>query len=387
MSRLPEDAAHVAWLAGCVNGPAYLEAVTAFGGAQALFKASEADWRTAGIFTPAQLDRLKKRDLGAAERYVRICEKNGWHVIPCTDEYYPTHLREISDHPAMLYVNGDPETLRNPLTVAIVGAREASLYGRELAARLARSLAYAGVTIVSGGALGVDSAAHGGAIDGGGTTVAVMGCGLGAYYLAENEPLRQKIAEHGCVISEYPPLSRPTKATFPNRNRIISGMSVTTAIVEAGEKSGSLSTARHAIRQGRDLCAVPGDAIVSTYTGSNVLIANGARPVFTALDVAYECIYEYPELIKAEDIFADPRQAERSGSSQRETKLPPAPAPDHLTDKQKAVYSVFGSGELGYDAIAEKSGLNPSELSNILTQLELEGLITPLPGNRYRVCP
>ena len=388
MSASEENRIFDLWLTSCVNGPAYTAVISSFGSAKAFFEANEFDWRTAGIFTSAQLDRLKKRELSLAEKRLKICEENNWRIVTCLDKDFPVHLRGIKDAPSMLYVDGYPEFLSNPLTVAMVGARKASYHGALLASRLAAALAGVGVTIVSGGALGIDTASHDGAIMGGGSTVCVLGCGLGARYLLENESLRKRVAGHGCLVSEYPPFSAPTKATFPNRNRIISGMSVTTVIVEAGERSGSLGTARHALRQGRDLCAVPGDAINSAYTGSNVLIANGARPVFSAADILLECSYEYPELLSPEAVrSAAERSISQNGYPDKEITIPKKPAPSTLSEDQKKVYELFGTEEIGYDELALNSGLNPAKLSQVLVELELEDLIQPLPGNRYAPSP
>ncbi len=381
MSGNYPDSVYQIWLAEALGpGSDYITAVAEFGSARGFFEASEIEWRMLGVFKPAQLARLSKRDLAAAARSARICANNGWHIIAQDSEYYPTHLKNIKDSPALIYANGDPECLKAPICISVVGARDASNYGKEVAFRLAASLVNGGATVVSGGALGIDSAAHEGAISAGGKTVAVMGVGLGAAYLPENEALRNSVSKHGAVISEYLPLARSTRASFPLRNRIISGMSLMTVVIEAGERSGSLGTARHAIAQGRDVGAVPGDAISSAYIGSNVLIANGAKPVFSAADVLSDYVYDYPELI---DLNKLERTLERKSNEEK------APArkrtPDHLTARQKAVYELFGAQPLSYDYLVINSGLDAPGLSLTLTQLELEGLISILPGSRYTI--
>ena len=373
--------AYSIWLAQALGpGSDYLAAVAEFGSAQALFEASEIEWRMFGLFRPAQLERLAKREIDSAARHAQICSNNGWHIITQNSEYYPVHLKNIKDSPALLYVNGDPECLKAPVCISVVGAREASNYGKEVAFRLAASLVKGGATVVSGGALGIDSASHEGAISAGGKTVAVMGCGLGAAYLPENEALRNSVAKHGAVISEYLPLSKPTRASFPMRNRIISGMSLMTVVVEAGEKSGSLGTAKHAIAQGRDVGAVPGDVISSAYVGSNVLIANGAKSIYSAASVLEDYVYTYPELIDFDKLD---RTLERKAAE--EAQPVKKRMPDHLTDRQRAVYGLFGSQPLSYDYLVTNSGLEARELSLTLTELELEGLVSTLPGSRYKV--
>ncbi len=379
MSITHSDEAYKIWLAQALGaGSDYLTAVSEFGSERAFFEASETEWRMLGIFRPAQLERLSKRDIASASKAAQICKNNSWHIVSQCSEYYPPHLKNITNSPALIYVNGDVECLKSKLTVAVVGAREASRYGKEVAYRLAASLVKAGATIVSGGALGIDSASHEGAISAGGKTVAVMGCGLGSSYLPENEALRNSVSKNGAVISEYLPLTSPTRASFPMRNRIISGMSLATVIVEAGEKSGSLGTAKHAMEQGRDVCAVPGDAISSAYIGSNILIANGAKPVFSAADVLSDYIYMYPELINLDKL-------ERTLVSKEKKEPVKQQAPDDMSENQRKVYSLFGSEEISFDSLVINSSMSAAELSVILTELEIEGLITVCPGNRYKI--
>lgn len=379
MSAAYADEAYEIWLAHALGaGSDYTTAVAEFGSARNFFEASETEWRLLGIFKPSQIERLSKRDIARASKAAQICKNNSWHIVTQCSEYYPVHLKNINDSPALLYVNGEQECLSAMLTVSIVGARDASRYGKEVAYRLAASLARAGVTVISGGALGIDSASHEGAISAGGKTVAVMGCGLGAGYLSENEALRNSVAQNGAVISEYYPLSAPSRGSFPMRNRIISGMSLATVIVEAGEKSGSLGTANHAIRQGRDVCAVPGDAISSAYIGSNILIANGAKPVFSAADVLADYAYTYPELIDLNNLERTLAPAANAAPVKQRT-------PDNLNQTQSAVYALFGDEPISYDTLVIKSGLAAPELSVVLTELELEGIITGCPGNRYKI--
>lgn len=381
MSGNYPESVYQIWLAEALGpGSDYITAVAEFESAKGFFEASEIEWRMLGVFRPGQLAKLSKRDLKAAARSVQICANNGWHIIAQDSEYYPVHLKNIKDSPALLYVNGSVECLTAPICISVVGARDASNYGKEVAFRLAASLVHGGATIVSGGALGIDSASHEGAISAGGKTVAVMGCGLGAAYLSENEALRNSISKHGAVISEYPPLSKPTRASFPMRNRIISGMSLMTVVVEAGERSGSLGTAKHAIAQGRDVGAVPGDVISSAYIGSNVLLADGAKMIKSAASVLEDYIYDYPQFI---DLNKLERTLERKVSID-ETAPVRKRIPDHLTDKQKAVYKLIGTQPVSYDYLITNSGLEAPALSLTLTQLELEGLVESLPGSRYK---
>lgn len=196
----------------------------------------------------------------------------------------------------MLFVWGDETILNSEVMLSVVGTRKASNYSMRVTRLLSSKLARAGAVIVSGGALGVDSAAHTGAMEGG-RTIAVLGCGFGTDYLRDNAALRREISKNGAVITEYFPFTPASRTTFPMRNRIISGMSLGTIVVEAGERSGSLITARLALSEGRDVFAVPGEVITSAFTGTNRLIHDGAKPVFTALDVLEEYYYTYPDKI------------------------------------------------------------------------------------------
>ncbi len=379
MSSYSEDVYRI-WLANALGaGPNYLAAVSEFGSAQGFFEAAEFEWRLLGVFTPGQIEKLRKRDIATASRYNEICKNNGWHIIDQDSEFYPTHLKRIADCPALLYVNGELECLKAKLCVSVVGARDASNYGKEVAFNLAASLVRGGATVISGGALGIDSASHEGAVNAGGKTVAVMGCGLGAAYLLENEALRNMVSKHGAVISEYLPLSKPTRASFPLRNRIISGMSLMTVVVEASEKSGSLGTARYAVAQGRDVGAVPGSVISSAYVGSSYLLSNGAKMVTSAADVLSDYVYTYPELIDLDKV-------ERTLAFNCTKSVPvKKQAPDSLTEQQAAVYALFGSDELSFDYLVTNSGFEAPVLSQLLLELELQGLIQTCAGSRYKI--
>ncbi len=229
--------------------------------------------------------RLADTSLSRAQAIIRSCEKCGIQIIAYGDEAYPTLLKDIEDPPAVLYVKGQAAVLKTPLCIGMVGTRKAGPAGSEMAYELASDLAAVGVCVVSGGAVGIDIQAHKGALRSNGTTVCVLGCGHEAAYLKSHDCIKQLIAENGAVVSEYPPDLHPTKYTFPIRNRIISGLSSGVVVVEAGEKSGSLITVDYAIKQGRDVFAVPG-AFDNPYAkGTNRLIKEGAAAVSSAHDI------------------------------------------------------------------------------------------------------
>ena len=370
-----DERVYSVWLSRCLGaGANSFDAFSFFPSARELFEAGAAAWYGSGLFRPAQLHRMEQRDLTEAETIVRQCDENSWHIVDLNSEYYPINLKDISDAPGVLYVWGDPACLKEERMIAVVGARDATRYSVEVTHRLTADFAHVGVTVVSGGALGIDTAAHRGAIEGGGVTVAVMGCGLGAAYLSENEGLRRDVAANGAVISEFVPFSKPFPGSFPQRNRIISGLAKGTLVIEAGENSGSLGTAACAYRQNRDVFAVPGDVISSAFTGSNVLIANGAKPVFCAEDVLYDYAYLYGIDLSA--LHSEPLR-----KPARHKPL----APETLSEEQRKVYACFDCEPVSFDALAAQSGLSAPLLTQTLTELQILGLIQPLPGKRFAV--
>jgi len=297
-----------------------------------------------------------------------------------------------------LYVRGSLACLQERLGIAIVGTRRADRKSVDIAGRLSADLTRAGCVVISGGALGIDSAAHWGALHARGPTVAVLGCGLENAYLPENRSLREKIESNGgAVVSEFPGDTMPIARNFPIRNRLISGMSVGTVVVEAGEKSGSLITATCAAEQGRDVFAVPGDAFGSTYTGGNKLIREGAKPVFSAMDILEEYELLYPELLQMRGVTRDlERPVEVSGVRIKETgerkkkAAPPAPVPltpdpSSLTPLEEQIYSCLKCGPLHIDGIMKACGVPFGQLCAALMQLEIRGVIRQTPGKIYEI--
>lgn len=260
-------------------------------------RAGEREWRLSGIFTGKQIERMEKASFDRAKRIEEICFRNNWRIVTPNDEVYPSLLKRLDDRPLALFADGELQKSGEYVALAVVGSRSASQYGKTVAYGFCKQFAQAGALTVSGGALGIDSAAHRGAIDGGGKTIAFLGCGLGTDYLRANEELRLRITENGAVVTEFPPYTQPNRYSFPIRNRLISGMCHGTVVIEAGERSGSLITARYAAEQGRDVFAVPGDIVSSSCTGANKLIHDGAQAVFSGIDVLEEYKYLYPDSI------------------------------------------------------------------------------------------
>ena len=390
------------------------EIAGAFGSPKEMFEAGPAEWRLTGVLTNRQIRRLEDYSPEQAASVVRVCDINGWKLITPGHADYPPLLLKLSNFPAVLYTWGDLGCLAGKVAVAVVGTRSASRYSIDVAGRLSASLAGAGAVVVSGGALGIDSAAHTGALFGGGETVAVLGCGLAANYLPGNRALRAQIAENGAVISEYPPDTQAIAQNFPIRNRLISGLSYGTVVIEAGERSGSLITAGCALEQGRDVFAVPGDIINSSYTGTNKLIRDGAKPVFSAMDVLEEYAYRFPGVLNTEFLeqtlsdvpsipggFGDPKnlpvrkketaaqnmpaQAIKPVVPQRKPAAPKArrTLPDSIGEHTRLVYSKIPAEPLHIDDIVRAAQLEPAQVITALTELEVYGYIELTSGKRY----
>ncbi len=261
--------------------------VAFFGSARQAWMAPRRDLFLCGCLDEAignnLLDLREKIDM---HKMAATWEKKGIGVVCAADADFPDRLRRIFDPPQVLYYRG--RLPQDELLIGIVGARRASAYGRNAAKALAAGVVAGGAGVVSGAARGIDSAAHEGALEAGGYTVAVLGCGVDVVYPPENGKLLARIAEQGAIVSEYWPGGEPLPHHFPVRNRIISGLSHGVTVVEAAEKSGSLITADWALEQGRDVFAVPGSIFSATSAGANRLLKQGAKPVTTAADILEE---------------------------------------------------------------------------------------------------
>lgn len=284
------------------------------------------------------------------------------------DDRYPARLRTISRPPPFLWVEGEAAVLQTPALIAVVGSRKCTPYGEDVAFRIACDLARSGVGVVSGLAYGIDTAAHEGALAGGGKTIAVLGSGLDSTYPARNQELRARIESHGAVVTEFPEGTEANEKTFPQRNRIISGLSLGVVVVEAAAKSGALITADFAADQGREVYAVPGDVRSPSSAGTNRLIQTGARLVISAAD-----ILEDLKMGSQAVLPFDRREA----------------LPDGVSGDEKRVLELLDelqSRTAHFDELSERTGLPVTQLSAILTSLEISGWIRGLPGSRFERC-
>ena len=331
-----------------------------FGSAQAVLAATQADLSQVDkVGFKAANNIIRWRELIDLDGELRRIDQFGANIVTTDDSEYPALLRQIYDPPLVLYVRG---TLRpeDAYAIAMVGTRQSTLYGRQTAERLARQLAASGVTVVSGGARGIDSAAHEGALQSGGRTIAVLGTGLDIVYPAENVKLYQRIAEQGAVITQFPFGRKGDKQSFPIRNRIVAGMTQGTAVVEANRASGALITANFAAEYGRTVYAVPGRVDSPRSAGCHDLIKDGAQLCESAEDVLTE--FAHLQAIEPEE--------------------PEIPMPT-LSHPEQHVFHVLTHEEMQQDEIIRRSELPAAQVSVILLQLEMKKLVQQHPGRLF----
>lgn len=383
--KMTENTKYWVWLS-LILGPSTKneEILYAFPEPKKLYEASERDIMITGALTKRQFEKLGEVKLEDAEKIIEKCEKYGWEIVTPEDKIYPAGLRKLNDMPLALYVDGDISCLRGKVIIAVVGTRKPCYESVAIARKISSDLAKAGAVVVSGGALGIDSAAHEGALEAKGKTVCVLGCGLGFDYLRDNEALRREISRNGALVTEYPPMTGASRRTFPARNRIISGMSHGVLVVEAGEKSGSLITAQRASEQARDVYAIPGSILTTAYNGANALIRDGAKAVAGARDILTPYSIIYPDRLNLDAIGDEPIKVEISGEKEKpqfvKKQLAPGLDPDCET-----VYNLFGEETVHPDDICAGSGLSLSRVITALMQLQMADYIESDGGKNYKV--
>ncbi len=336
--------------------------VRAFGAPEAVFAARDIELQRIGVRRDVRA-ALRRREAAldaAIDEQLRRLDRVGGRLVTWTDASYPEPLRQIADPPLFLYVRGEL-VAADALAVALVGSRDASPYGRQMTAQLAEGLVRHGVTIVSGLARGIDAAAHAAALRAGGRTIAVLGSGIDVIYPSEHHPLSMQIAAHGAIVSEYPMGAPPDAENFPGRNRIISGLSLGTVVIEAAERSGSLITARFAAEQGREVFAVPGPVGVRTR-GSHQLLREGAA------------LAEGPD-----DVLREIAPHLRAGAGRSATVAPMPP----VAGRDATVFAQLDETPRGVDEVMARTGLSAGAVLESLLLLELQGLVRQLPGHQF----
>jgi len=376
MSIVAQEQEQAFWLclarAPGVGPIKFQELLKRFGSPQAVMNAGNTAWEQAGISERLR-DYLRKPDWKGVEADLAWINLPGHHLLTLTDPRYPKRLLEVRDAPPILFVQGEPEVLSGIL-LAMVGSRNPSRGGEDTAMEFARHLARIGIIIVSGLATGIDAASHQGALAGHGRTVAVTGTGLDIVYPARHEKLAEQISIHGALVSEMPPGTPAKSAHFPRRNRIISGLSLGTLVVEATQRSGSLITARQAADQGREVFAIPGSIHNPLAKGCHALIKQGAKLVETAEDIL-------EELRATVSLLPILPLAEEESSVLSHSDLD---STDGLDQDYIGLLEQMTIGQpFTLDFLIEQSRLNPEVVSSMLLILELRGQIAVQAGGRY----
>ncbi|MFM1885614.1 MAG: hypothetical protein RL026_771 [Pseudomonadota bacterium] len=341
-------------------------AVALAGTAAALWRRPVPELRALGL-PPAACELLSAAD-PQWRKDLAWLEQEAVHLLPCTAASYPPRLAATARGPALLFVRGDPQCLLRP-QIAIVGTRQPTPAGRELARDLALELAAAGMVVTSGLARGIDAAAHDGALLASGPTIAVCGTGLDQVYPPEHAGLAARIAASGACISEFARGTQPSPRHFPRRNRIISGLSLAVVVVEAATGSGSLITARHALEQGREVLAMPGSPRNPQAGGCHELIRSGACLVRDAKDIIDEIAPLLPQ-----DRRSSPQIIERSGSRPRSAKLDSA---------AEILLDAAGFDPVSRDTLVARTGFPPGRVAAILLDLETQQQLEAMPGGLY----
>lgn len=336
-----------------------------------IWEAGENELKSLGFLTPCIISRITDKE---TRREVNTLIERLYRCDACAvtlhDPAYPQMLKHIADPPVVLFVRG--KLVKDEICVSVVGSRRATHYGLEMARKLSGELARHSVTVVSGLARGIDSKAHLGALEGGGRTIAVLGCGVDVVYPPENSGLMDRIISSGAVISEFLPGTGPMPYNFPARNRIISGLSRGVAIVEAGGRSGSLITADFALEQGRDVYAVPGNINSVNSLGTNRLIRDGAIIVTGAGDILDELNIKH----HGENALYTAKKLPNINLGGQERQL---------SIEGRTIAQKLMAGPAHIDVIARDCGISPQVTSSVLVMLELSGFVEQLPGKFYKI--
>lgn len=357
-----KDKKYSIWLSGLpkIGSRRYMELINYFGSAKSVFECSREELIKSNIVNVETVDTIiSKRDKNKIDRYMKKVKENDITVYTIDEIGYPENLKNIYDPPPVLYVKGKI-TEEDINSIAIVGSRKATEYGLKTAEQFGKEVAESGFTVVSGMALGIDSAAHRGAIKAGGRTIAVFACGLNYIYPRSGLSLAKEIIKNGAIISEYPLGIEAVPRNFPARNRIISGMVKGVLIVEANKKSGSLITADFALEQGRDVFAVPGNINSPSSKGTNELIKNGAKLVDSISDIMEE-YYGYFDI---------------NNVCTREAIL---------DETETEIINLLKISGKSLDDIIETISIEPSKILSAMTLLEIRGIIKQINGVFYYV--
>ena len=368
-----------------------------FGSPLNIYRAERIDYLDTGILRPSDIDSLMEKDLTGVTNILSSCAEIGCRIITIQDSEYPERLRHIYDPPLLLYVKGRLPYIDDEVVVGVVGTRKCTAYGYKIAENTGYKLSRSGIIVVTGLAAGIDSAASRGALRGGRETIGVIGSGIDVIYPYENKKLYEYVANYGAIISEYPPGTEPNKFNFPARNRLISGISLGVAVIEAPMKSGALITARNAVEQGRDVFVLPGNVGVITNEGSNALLKDGAIPFLSADDIINEYIGLYydkiniPEennsLIKQEkvNISSTNRQKKPIDNKTKVDYIDLGILLEKLSGDEKIIATAIGRNAVDTDDIILGTGFPAPKVLASLTMLEINGFVRQEQRGKWKV--
>lgn len=379
-----------------------------FSDPEEIYCASEAVLSRIEELEQQSVQALKDRDLSHAQRILKICTEKEIKLLTYGDRAYPSRLRNIDEPPVVLYYKGSLPDFESTAIVAVVGTRKATAYGLGTARNMSRQIAACGALVVSGAAFGIDAMAMQGAMEAGCPVVGVLGCGVDVVYPKSNRYLFAQVLEKGCLVSEYPPGTPPLKWNFPRRNRILSGMANGVLVIEAPKISGALSTARWALRQGRDVFAVPGNIDVAACEGSNALLQEEANAACSGWDVVKEYVPLYPGKLEKKRMpisvaeFPEEKPAaqvaqksslpikEKSNISKNDKKsidnaeiCPYSGIKDTLPDlnrEEQTIIAYLSSQPRPVDEVIAETGLPAAKVLGMLTMLALKGVVVNHPG-------
>jgi DNA processing protein len=395
--------------------------ISHFGSITAVYEANESDYEKVAGITARSVQKLSDKSLDKAREILAYCRNEGVGILTPDSALYPKRLIRIPCKPAVLYYKGVMVDLDREVCIAEVGTRNMTEYGSRNAYTMAYDMAKAGAVVVSGMAKGVDGMAHRGALDAGGYTVAVLGCGIDRAYPSEHVGLMKEIIKCGVVMTEFRPFTPPIGRNFPMRNRIVTGLSLGTVVIEAPKKSGALISAETAIKQGRDAFAIPGKVGELSSEGSNVLIKNGAKMVTAAIDILVEYQNLYPskidlnkitairsrnfapasfvasELPRFSDVKRESAEKRARLSEEKIERADPKPKAEPEVEKKPTLPSgvegkqleiltlLMNEGEMTADLISAKIGSTITDVLVELTMLEIMGHISANPGGTYKL--
>lgn len=333
---------------------------------------------------------LADKDLTQARQISEQCRQKGIGILTFRDAAFPSRLRNVEDGPVLLYYHGKLPDLDAQPVIALVGTRKATPYGLRIARSMAGQMAACGGLVVSGGALGVDAAAMEAALDAGCPTVGVLGCGVDITYPASNRKLFERVIANGCLLSEYPPGTKPEYWHFPQRNRIISGISHGVLVVEAPAKSGALITARCALDQGRDVFVVPGNVDSAACEGSNALLLDGAQPVMSGWGLLQNYGAMFPDAVREQQVpQAVENTAAPAENDKKDIDNPPSPPYSgmmdrhcQLSEEEKQLVSCLGPEPVLMDELIARTQIPAAKVLRMMTVLSLKGVVTMHPGRR-----